>query len=182
MSVYARVCVCLPPLLARFCLSSSCAVGNYLLPLSFCAAPIVACCPLHLLCITVTRSESCTAPAALRFLNLLLLPSGGRLSPAVLPSPLRLSSCEFDFSPLFFFYPVLSSADPQRSHHLCTHVLVFTLPVFFPLRGRLLNRPLKGDLLYDSIVIELGHMWLADSHLCCFYPKKKPYKGLDLVC
>lgn len=181
MSVYvARVC--LPPLLARFCLSSSCAVGNNLLPLSFCAAPIVACCPLHLLCITVTRSESCTAPAALRFLNL-LLPSGGRLSPAVLPSPLLpspplssplcLSSCEFDFSPLFF-YPVLSSADPQRSHHLCTHALVFTLPVFFPLRGRLLNRPLKGDLLCDSIVIELGHMWLADSHLRCFYPPKKP--------
>lgn len=77
-----------------------------------------------------------------------------------------------------FLDPVLSSADPQCSHHLCTHALTFTLPVFFPLRGRLFSRPLKGDLLYDSIVIELGHMWLADSHLRCFYPlKKNPIKG-----
>lgn len=98
------MCVCLPPLLARFCLSSSRTVGNNLPPLSLCAAPTVACCPLHLLCITAARSESCAAPTALRFLNFLLLPSGGRLSPAALASPLLpsppVTSCEFDFSTL----------------------------------------------------------------------------------
>lgn len=67
---------------------------------------------------------------------------------------------------------------PRHFHHLCTHALVSPSLFFLSPQGRLL-RPLKGDLLYDSIVIELGHIWLADSHLRRL---KTTPKRLDLVC
>lgn len=144
------VCVCFP-----FCLRSSRAVGNNLLPLSLCAAPITAR-PLHLLCITATRSESHTASAAPSFGTFFRSPL--EADEVLLCCPLLLSflifsltSCAFRFPTPFGSRAVSCRTSPfPPSAHKGPH---FHPPSsFFPLR--LFNRPVKGDLLYDSIVTE----------------------------
>lgn len=145
--------VCLPPPRARFCLRPSCGVANNLLPLSLCAAPITAC-PLHLLCITATRSESYVAPAAPNFL---LLPSGSRQSPAVLPSPPHSSN----LTSLPFLDPVLSSSALPPSAHTCARSHP---PCLFSSAGSTLQPTLKRR----------SSLWLychrIRAHVACRFP------------
>lgn len=146
---------------------------------------------LHLLYITAALSESCTACTARRFGTFFFFLPGCRLNPAFALLPvifclsrthtqtLLVSSFTHLGPCLVFGNPLPWERNhPQHFHHLCTHALVSPSLFFLSPQGRLL-RPLKGDLFYDSIVIELGHIWLPDSHHCCL---KTTPKRLDLVC